>query len=126
MADDPEGDWRVGQAWTWRGDTSELKAASEIPLHTYAGPLLVAQGMDDEVWSVGSGTKWLEATLGREGVRFAERVFPKWKAVPDPMPELPEARVTFTIYEGEGHGFGEIANDVERALELRFLERSLR
>lgn len=125
VADDPAGDWRVGQAWTWRGNTSELATASEIPLQQYQGPLLVAQGMDDEVWSVSSGTKWLEATLGREGVAFAERVCPKWSTVPSSLPELPDVRVTFTIYDGEGHGFGPAAAEVERALELRFLERWL-
>ena len=122
---DPAGDWRVGQAWTWRGDASELATASEIPLQQYQGPLLVAQGMDDDVWSIGSGTKWLEATLGREGIRFDERVFPQWRAVPSPLPELPDTRVTFTIYDGEHHGFGPVAAEVERTLELRFLERTL-
>ena len=39
------------RAWTWRGSHDGLLPTTPIEIERYAGPILLAQGTEDEVWS---------------------------------------------------------------------------
>ena len=75
------------RAWTWRGSSEGLLPTTPIEIERYDGPILLAQGTEDDVFSPDM-TRRLEARLREHG-------------------RSPEIH----WYEGQGHGaWGETAN----------------
>lgn len=63
--------WDMGlRTWTWRGSHDGFVPTTPIEVERYAGPILLAQGTEDEVWS-SEMTRRLEARL-RAGGRHPE------------------------------------------------------
>ena len=83
--------WRLydgaARAWTWRGSSDGLLPTTPIEVERYGGPMLIAQGTEDDVWSA-EMTRRLEGRLRQHG-------------------RTPEVQ----WYEGQGQGaWGETAN----------------
>jgi hypothetical protein len=121
---------RAGQifdrpAWTWDKDPDRARPGTEINLADYPGPILIAHGATDPVWSVEDGPEHLRRTLTRHAVASHWEVVPKFDKRISTWPQLPRDRVLFYIFEGEPHLFSTWGVVARRTLFLAFLERAL-
>lgn len=89
------------RAWTWHGSSDDLLPTTPIVAERFEGPLFLSHGTADQVWSV-ECTRRLEARLVGAGR----------------MPEV-------YYYEGEGHGLGEEAANLNTARLVDFFSRHL-
>lgn len=94
--------WDPAQrAWTWRGESDDLKPSTPIEIERYEGPLFISHGTEDTVWSV-EMTRRLEQRLRDH----------------DRQPEI-------HYYEGEGHGWSADAENRHHDLLIAFFTRHL-
>ncbi len=89
------------RAWTWRGDSENLKPTTTIEIERYQGPLFLSHGTKDRMWSV-KMTKRLEQKL-------KER----------------EAHLEVHYYEGEEHLCSDDADNKHNEMLVRFFTRFL-
>jgi len=89
------------RAWTWRGSADGLLPTTPIEIERYAGPLFLAHGTRDRVWSV-EMTRRLAARLAAAG-------------------RSPEIH----LYEGEDHVPGSAGENVHHEKLIAFLARHL-
>lgn len=89
------------RAWTWRGNSDNLKPTTPIHIENYQGPLFLSHGTRDRVWSV-EMTRRLEKKLkGRE------------------------SPFEVHYYDGEDHICRSDADNKHYELLVRFFERFL-
>ena len=112
-------------AWTWDRDPDGARPGTEINLADYPGPILIAHGATDPLWSVEDGPAHLRRTLTRHGVLSHWEEVPKFQQRVDSWPRLPADRVLFYIFGDEPHLFSTWGVVARRTLFLAFLERSV-
>jgi hypothetical protein len=113
-------------AWRWDLDPARARAGNDIELHYFKGPILIAHGAIDPLWSVEQGPDYLRRTLDRNGIRSHRQVIPKITAPLPAWPKLPDDRVQIYIFDDEPHAFSVLATKARRQLYLAFLDRTLR
>ncbi len=57
------------RAWTWKGESEDLKPTTPIEVELYQGPIFLSHGTNDTVWSV-EMTKRLENRLKDRSAHF--------------------------------------------------------
>ncbi len=112
-------------AWTWDGGTELLTPWTDIELEQYNGPILISQGMLDEVWNVSDGAQYLQKRLAIYGRPFYEKILPQMTSLPSPIPQVPLQPILFYLFEGEQHRYMSVASKVEAELGLSFFRNVL-
>ena len=113
-------------AWIWDRDPDRARGGADIQLQDYQGPILIAHGSIDELWSVADGPDYLRRTLEKHGIRAHWEVIPKVTARMSSWKALPKDRVQFYIFEDEPHAFSPMAVVARRELYLAFFDRVLK
>jgi dienelactone hydrolase len=113
-------------AWTWSLDPERARPGADIQLQDYQGPILVAHGAIDELWSVADGPDYLKRTLEKHGIRVHREVIPKITTRVSSWRTLPGDRVQFYIFDDEPHAFSPLAVVARRELYLAFFDRVLK
>lgn len=102
IGDEGSRPWDPAQrAWVWNGSSDDLLPTTPIAIEAYSGPIFLAHGESDAVWSVDM-TKRLEKRLGDAG-------------------RTPETH----YFAGEGHSLRSDAENRFNDLLLDFLSRAL-
>jgi len=89
------------RAWTWKGESENLKPTTPIGIELYQGPLFLSHGTKDKVWSV----------------EMAKRLERKLKHR--------EAHLEVHYYEGEDHNCRTEADNKHHELLIQFFTRFL-
>jgi dipeptidyl aminopeptidase/acylaminoacyl peptidase len=89
------------RAWLWKGEADGLPPTTPIPIEDYEGPLFLAVGLEDQVWSA-EKTRRLEMRRRAHG-RSVEAIY----------------------YENEGHALGNDAENDHYDQLIAFLRRTL-
>lgn len=91
----------ANRAWTWRGSSDQLLPTTLIEIERFGGPLFLSHGTRDATWSVDM-TRRLWERLKHHG-------------------RTPEVH----LYEGEGHGFSDDAENQQFERLVDFFTRHL-
>lgn len=89
------------RAWTWKGESEDLKPTTSIQIELYEGPVFLSHGTEDKMWSV-EMTKRLEEKLKNRKSHFEVH-----------------------YYEGEDHICRGEADNKHHELLIQFFKRFL-